>query len=108
MWPSIVPPNAVPTPSPLNEIKLALQPSGEEEGGGPGGRGGQAPARAAGGRLQAGRQTVGPSSGSGLPTWQLQRVLHTELVSPGLLLLGSLGGLHRVPNCVRGGEHECD
>lgn len=34
MWPSIVPPHAVPTPSRLNEIKLALQPSGEEEGGG--------------------------------------------------------------------------
>lgn len=50
MWPSIVPPRTVPTPSPLNEIKLALQPSGEKEGGGPGGRGGQAPARAAGGR----------------------------------------------------------
>lgn len=49
MWPSIVPPYTVPTPSALNEIKLALQSSGEEEGGGPGGRGGQAPARAAGG-----------------------------------------------------------
>lgn len=55
MWPGIDPPYTVPTPSSLNEIKLALQPSGEEERGGPGGRGGQAPARAAGGR----QQTVG-------------------------------------------------
>lgn len=37
MWPGIDPPYTVPTPSSLNEIKLALQPSGEEEGGGPGG-----------------------------------------------------------------------
>lgn len=79
MWPSIVPPRTVPTPSPLNEIKLALQPSGEKEGGGPGGRGGQAPARAAGGR-QSDRdswtETVERSNGA----WQLHLVLRPELV----------------------------
>lgn len=39
-------------------------------------------------------------TGPGLPTWQLHPVLLLVLVSPGLLLLVSLGGLHRVPKCV--------
>lgn len=84
MWPSTVPPHIVPTPSPLNEIKLAFQLR-EEEGGGPGGRGGQAPSRAAGDRRRA---DCGLSSGPGSATWQWHPGLLLELVSASPLLLG--------------------